>query len=323
MSKNPFTRLKEIPHTVKPYEISLITNDNGLGDSIHLRGENLQISLDEVDYEYEFIITMSDKRGLSLTIPCSGVELINEYRNDNKIITEVYLYLFYDGIGILSIKGIEDIIANTDREVDYNNLIIQAKSCRKCDAMKEAEAIIGNNNGNLNADIMFIAEAPGPRGADITGIPLHGDVTGDNFEKLLCSTKWTRSDIYITNAVLCCPTNENGTVRNPTKQEVKNCHPYLSRIIDLVNPKIVVTLGKKALEAIKEIENHPLVLSKDVASYTRWNNRWVYPLYHPSPQVINTGTRTFEQQKTDFRQLEHNYKQRILKGKEPISFQKR
>ena len=44
--------------------------------------------------------------------------------------------------------------------------------------MKEVEAIIGYNNGNLDADIMFIAEAPGPKRVDITGIPLQGDATG-------------------------------------------------------------------------------------------------------------------------------------------------
>ncbi|GAA3328717.1 hypothetical protein GCM10020331_073820 [Ectobacillus funiculus] len=77
-------------------------------------------------------------------------------------------------------------------------------------------------------------------------------------------------------------------VRSPTKQEVTNCHPYLARIIELVNPKVIVTLGKKALEALKEIETHQLLLKEDVGTYTKWNNRWLYPLYHPSPQVINT-----------------------------------
>ncbi|WP_237562773.1 uracil-DNA glycosylase [Bacillus dakarensis] len=199
-------------------------------------------------------------------------------------------------------------------------MIKAAKSCVLCEAMKHSEAVLSYENGNLESDIMFVAEAPGPKGADVTGIPLHGDATGNNFEKLLAATNWDRSDVFVTNAVLCCPTNEQGNVRKPTKQEVHNCHTYLAKIIDLVNPKVVVPLGKKALEALNEIESHELILKKDVATYRKWNNRYIYPLYHPSPQVMNMGTRTFQQQRTDFKQLKHNYRARILKGLEPLNF---
>ncbi len=218
-------------------------------------------------------------------------------------------------------KTIAGTTNKTDKDIVYSQLISQAKNCQLCVAMKDKEAVIGYKNGNLNADIMFIAEAPGPRGADISGIPLHGDETGKNFEKLLSSINWTRSDVFITNAVLCCPTNENGKVRPPNKSEVKNCSSHLARIIDLVNPKVVVTLGKKALEALNDIEKHQLVFSNDIATFTKWNNRWLYPLYHPSPQVINTRKRTYEQQETDFKQLAHKYPIRISKGLEPINFQ--
>ncbi|MFB9759253.1 uracil-DNA glycosylase [Ectobacillus funiculus] len=316
-----FLRLKEIANTIIPYEITLMTHYDGQEDSIEMRGKNLNISVINENSQFDYQIKLSDEKGLAVTIPCNGVEIIEEYRNTDRLIIEIYLFV-HEGIARMTVKGKEVIITNTDTDIKYSNLIIEAKGCRNCEAMKDTEAIIGYQNGNLNADIMFIAEAPGPRGADLTGIPLHGDVTGNNFEKLLSSTKWTRSDVYITNAVLCCPTDETGKVRSPTKQEVTNCHPYLARIIELVNPKVIVTLGKKALEALKEIETHQLLLKEDVGTYTKWNNRWLYPLYHPSPQVINTKIRTMSQQRIDFGQLDHNFRMRISKGLEPINYQK-
>ncbi|MDE8563698.1 hypothetical protein PNH38_07340 [Anoxybacillus rupiensis] len=65
---------------------------------------------------------------------------------------------------------------------------------------------------------------------------------------------------------------------------------------------MIVMLGQPALEALKEIEPHSLVLNKNVAIFSKWNGQFVYPLYYPSPQAIKTGIRPFEQQRTDFKQ---------------------
>ena len=324
MSSEHFNRLKEISTTVVPNEISLMThNENGLQDSMEIRGKNLKLLIIEERSKahYNCQIKISNEMGLIVTIPCKGVEIIEESRLEDQLAADIYFFV-NDGFAQLTIKWNEIIRQETDKDLVYKQLITQAKSCIKCVNMKDTEAVIDYSNGSLNADIMFIAEAPGPRGADVTGIPLHGDATGNNFEKLLASTRWTRSDIFITNAVLCCPTTEHGSVRRPDRIEVQNCQSYLERLIMLINPKVIVTLGVKALEALKEIENHQLVLNQDIATYTKWNNRWVYPLYHPSPQVINTSTRTMQQQRTDFMQLEQNYKHRIIKGKDPINYQR-
>ncbi|GAA3328715.1 hypothetical protein GCM10020331_073810 [Ectobacillus funiculus] len=143
--------------------------------------KNLNISVINENSQFDYQIKLSDeKKGLAVTIPCNGVEIIEEYRNTDRLIIEIYLFV-HEGIARMTVKGKEVIITNTDTDIKYSNLIIEAKGCRNCEAMKDTEAIIGYQNGNLNADIMFIAEAPGPRGADLTGIPLHGDVTGNNF----------------------------------------------------------------------------------------------------------------------------------------------
>jgi len=311
-----FERLKQIENLVIPHEIKLMTNYEGWEDSIEMRGKNLKISILTEDSSSNSQLRISDEKGLSVSIPFEGVEIINEFQNEKNVYIEIYFFV-YEGFARLTLVGKEVLITNSKKETDYNLLIKQAKECILCRSMENTEAVIGYENGDIEADIMFIAEAPGPRGANRSGIPLQGDVTGNNFEKLLSSTNWTRANIFITNAVLCCPTKENGNVRSPNKLEVKNCSSYLKRIIELVDPKIIVPLGVKALESLKEIETHKLVLSKDVATYTKWNDRYLYPLYHPSPQVINTRTRTFEQQRQDFRLLERNYIYKILKGFEP------
>lgn len=317
-----YERLKQIENTVIPYEIKLMTNYEGWEDSIEMRGKNLKFTVSNVEASNDSFLKISDERGLCVSIPFEGVEIIDEIISESKVYIEVYFFVF-DGFAKLTIVGREISITNSEKETKFNQIINEAKNCISCISMKDVEAVIGYANGNLDAGIMFVAEAPGPKGADISGIPLQGDVTGKNFDKLLASTKWTRSDVYITNAVLCCPTNEKGHVRSPKRQEVRNCSSYLARIIELINPKVIVPLGKKALESLKEIESHQLELKRDVATYTKWNNRYVYPLYHPSPQVINTGKRTFEQQRLDFRQLEHNYNKKILKGLEPINYRQK
>jgi len=73
-------------------------------------------------------------------------------------------------------------------------------------------------------------------------IPFHGDRAGDNFESLLEQVGMSRHDCFITNAALCNPKDENGNNATPSRTEIQNCSNFLKRQIDLVNPKIVVTL---------------------------------------------------------------------------------
>ena len=140
----------------------------------------------------------------------------------------------------------------------------QAASCRLCPKLADETAILSSANGSLDASIFFIAEAPGRFGAGRTGVPFQGDRSGDNFETLLKHIGLIRSEVFITNAVLCNPLID-GNNRRPSAKEIKNCTSFLKESLDIIRPKVVVTLGTVALNAINQILSTRFQLSQNVA----------------------------------------------------------
>ncbi len=177
-----------------------------------------------------------------------------------------------------------------------------AQKCRICPDLADKTAVLSELNGNINPKVMFIAEAPGRQGADRTRRPFSGDKSGANFQMLLDSINLRREEIFITNTVLCSPRKESGANRKPTVREMKNCAGFLARTINLINPKIIVTLGAVALEGLRSIAYHNFTLKLEAASILEWNRRLLIPLYHPSPQVI-ASHRRMHQQLADFQIL--------------------
>jgi uracil-DNA glycosylase family 4 len=184
----------------------------------------------------------------------------------------------------------------------FLSLAAEAQSCQICPDLRERTAVLSELNGSLNPKLFFIAEAPGRQGADRTRIPFSGDKSGENFRVLLESIGLERKDIFVTNAVMCSPRSATDANRKPTKTEIGNCSTFLQRQIELLSPKVVVTIGSVALEAVKAIEYHEFVLKNDVAKVLEWNRRKLVPLYHPSPQVV-ASHRRMPQQLADFQIL--------------------
>ena len=189
-----------------------------------------------------------------------------------------------------------------NKEAAFDNLIRQVQSCEKCPRLKGRTRVLSERNGSLDAQVLFIAEAPGRLGADQTGIPLYGDQTGHNFESLLASVNWKRKDVFATNALLCNPRDSEGNNDRPQKSEIHNCVRILERTIEIVSPRIVVTLGKQALAALAIIEPHGLELKRNVGQAVAWRGMHLIPLYHPSQQACNIH-RNLTKQQEDFRIL--------------------
>lgn len=177
----------------------------------------------------------------------------------------------------------------------FAKLIAEAAACVRCPAMCERAAVFSNLNGPLNARVLFIGEAPGRKGADRTRIPFSGDQSGQNLDRYLASIPLTRAEIFITSAALCNPRTDSGANRKPTPAEVANCSDFLSRTIELIDPRVIVTLGSVALEALKRIHYHELVLKDAIGKIHRWQGRLLVPLYHPSPQVLASHRREPQQ----------------------------
>ena len=182
-----------------------------------------------------------------------------------------------------------------NKQREFLKLAEKAQNCRRCEAMCDKTAVLSELNGNLNPKVFFVAEAPGRQGADRTRRPFSVDKSGANFQMLLDSIDLKREEIFITNTVLCSPRSETGANRKPSRSEIKNCAEYLEKTIKLINPQIIVTLGSVALEALKSIEYHQIILRLDAGKIFRWQTRRLVPLYHPSPQVIASHRRMPEQ----------------------------
>lgn len=178
----------------------------------------------------------------------------------------------------------------------------KAGGCQICPDLVDKKAVLSELNGNLNPKVFFIAEAPGRQGADRTRRPFYGDKSGENFQKFLDSIGLKREEIFITNSVLCSPRKENGANRSPKKSEIKNCSAFLQKQFQIIQPKIIATLGSVALEALKAIKYHQISLKNDIGNSFEWNDRILVPLYHPSPQVI-ASHRRFDEQLRDFQTL--------------------
>ncbi|HEX8745699.1 MAG TPA: uracil-DNA glycosylase [Pyrinomonadaceae bacterium] len=206
---------------------------------------------------------------------------------------------------------------HNDSAILFSELAGEAAACRRCESMCGRRAVLSELNGAPGASVMFIGEAPGRQGGDRTRIPFYGDQSGRNFTRFIASINLPRSRIFITNAVLCNPRRESGANRTPTRAEIMNCSEFLRRQIEVIGPRVIATMGRVSLEALRAIEYHPLNLREAAGKVFEWGGRVLVPLYHPSPQVLASHRREAEQLR-DYRAVERALSLGA-KGREKVS----
>jgi uracil-DNA glycosylase len=185
----------------------------------------------------------------------------------------------------------------------FAELAAEAASCRRCEAaVRGRRAVLSERNGDVRARVLVVGEAPGRQGGDRTRVPFSGDQSGRNFQRYIDSIGLPRADLFITNAALCNPRAASGANRRPTAREIANCSDFLRRQIELVAPRVVVTLGAVALAALGRVHAHGLTLKDSAGTVAEWAGRLLVPLYHPSPQVLASRRREHEQL-ADYRAL--------------------
>lgn len=139
--------------------------------------------------------------------------------------------------------------------------------------------------GNPDADVVFIGEAPGKQ-EDEQGLPFVG-ASGKFLNEMLDSIGLQRDDVYITNIVKYRPPNN----RDPSPEEKREFWPYLMRQLEIIKPKVVITLGRHSGAAFIP----DLVISRDhgQARTVRYHDMefLVLPLYHPAAALYNGSMR--------------------------------
>ena len=157
-------------------------------------------------------------------------------------------------------------------EPELITLAREASVCTKCRLAGTRTQVVWGV-GNPDADLMFIGEAPG-RDEDLKGEPFVGRA-GQLLTDIIKAMKLTRGDVYIANVVKCRPP-EN---RNPEPDELDACRPYIRRQVELIKPKVIVTLGKFALQSLTGTA-HAVSAARGV--WTDYNGVRVMPTYHPA-----------------------------------------
>lgn len=151
-------------------------------------------------------------------------------------------------------------------------------------ASQASQLVMGE--GNPRADIVFIGEAPGKK-EDETGRPFVG-ASGKFLDEMLAAAGLDRRDIYITNIVKYRPPNN----RDPSREEKAEFWPYLMRQIEIIQPKVIITLGRHSGAAFMP----DLVISRDhgkVRTIEIENKTYqLAPLYHPAAALYNGSMRS-------------------------------
>lgn len=133
--------------------------------------------------------------------------------------------------------------------------------------------------GNINCDVMFIGEAPGFH-EDRLGRPFVGR-GGELLNQLIREISWRREDVYITNIVKRRPP-EN---RDPLPEEIEAYKPYLTKQIEIINPKIIVPLGRFAMNYFLPLAK----ISRDQGTVFKVGERIIVPMFHPAAALRATG----------------------------------
>lgn len=169
---------------------------------------------------------------------------------------------------------------------DLNKIADDIVKSNVCPELKAGATQLVFADGNPDTDIVFIGEAPG-KNEDKQGLPFVG-AAGKFLNELLETVGLKRQDVYITNIVKYRPP-EN---RDPTKEEKEAFWPYLVRQLDVIKPKLVVTLGRHSMEYFLPGEKISAVHGELKQVIIGKTKHMLMPLFHPAAALYNGGLRS-------------------------------
>jgi uracil-DNA glycosylase len=193
------------------------------------------------------------------------------------------------GIILESIAKPEIIVNSTSQLGDWKNasslseLKLAISNCKECALGHQRNKFVFGE-GNPNADIMIIGEAPG-RDEDLQGMPFVGRA-GQLLTKILESIGFNREDVFIGNICKCRPP-EN---RPPETGEVDKCEPYLKKQIELINPAFILSLGLTSINTLLKTKNKMADIRGQVLDY---HGKKLLVTYHPAALLRNPNWKRF------------------------------
>jgi DNA polymerase len=155
------------------------------------------------------------------------------------------------------------------------------EACQDCEELASTRNKVVPGAGAENAQIVFIGEAPGFN-EDQQGLPFVGQA-GQFLDYLLSSIGLKRGDVYICNVIKCRPPGN----RDPLPTEIKNCQKWLDQQIELISPKMIVTLGRYSLAKYFPGET----ISKIHGKERKIDNIIYFPMYHPAAALHQQSLR--------------------------------
>ena len=183
-----------------------------------------------------------------------------------------------------------------DRREALKAVYEQARGCEKCPQLAATRTTVVFGSGNADADLMFVGEAPGAN-EDKQGLPFVGQA-GKLLDQLLGEIDLDRKEVWISNVLKCRPPGN----RDPHPNEIEACQDYLWRQIELIEPRVICTLGNFATKLLtgsptgitrccgrpqeREVAGLPVV---------------IYPLFHPAAALRTPSV--LERLREDFSRL--------------------
>jgi uracil-DNA glycosylase family 4 len=154
----------------------------------------------------------------------------------------------------------------------------QASTCTRCPQLAATRQTVVFGSGNADADLMFVGEAPGAN-EDKQGLPFVGQA-GRLLDTLLGEIGYSRADVFVANVLKCRPPGN----RDPLPQEIEACQDYLFRQLDLIEPRVVCTLGNFSTKLLREDPATGITRLHGREEIRRIGPRNVrlYPIYHPA-----------------------------------------
>lgn len=171
----------------------------------------------------------------------------------------------------------------------------EVAGCTKC-ALAKGRTQVVFGSGSPTADLMFVGEAPGFH-EDKQGVPFVG-AAGQLLNKLLAGIGLEREEVFVVNVLKCRPPGN----RDPQPEEIEACEPHLWKQIELIQPKVIATLGNFAT---KLLSGKPTGITRvhgvEQEVVLGGNRVLLYPLFHPAAALYTP--RMLEVLENDFRRL--------------------